>query len=233
MRPPIERWGVTAVVQPLLGGHRNLVFRTQGLSRNLVFKSTRRTTAAIHWLVQVQQIARQSGFVVPEMLESCNGQLVDEGWTCETHVEGVPFAPDEMPTIHPLISRFHSATIDVPQRPGFLSSKALLNNVSGGDVDLEAMPTELASRCRRSWRAVSDRKEAVIHGDLNSGNLIRCLDGRAALIDWDECRRDLIVFDLVPLGEGDEEERKACLAWEVACSWLVEPNYAQVVATQL
>jgi len=44
---------------------------------------------------------------------------------------------------------------------------------------------------------------------------------------------DLILFDLVPLGEGDEDERKAHLAWEVACSWLVEPDHAKEVATQL
>lgn len=233
VRPPIERWGVTAEVQPLLGGHRNLAFRALGLSRDVVFKSTRRTPAAIRWLVKVQQIARQSGFVVPEMMESHNGQLVEEGWTCETHVDGIPFALDEMATILPLVSCFHSATSDVPQRPGFLSSRELLKDVSGGDVDLEAMPTELVSRCRRMWRAVSDRKETVIHGDLNSGNLIRCSDGRPALIDWDECRRDLILFDLVPLEGGDEDERKARLAWEVACSWLVEPDYAQELATQL
>jgi thiamine kinase-like enzyme len=204
-----------------------------GLSRDVVFKSTRRTTAAVQWLVQVQQIARQSGFVVPEMIESCNGQLVEDGWTCETHMDGIPFAPDEMPTILPLVSSFHTATADVAQRPGFLSSRALLNDVSGGDVDLEAMPTELVARCRRTWRAVSDRKEAIIHGDLNSGNLIRCLDSRVAVIDWDECRRDLILFDLVPLGEGDEDERKARLAWEIACSWVVEPDYAKGIATQL
>jgi hypothetical protein len=166
----------------------------------------------------------------PRVLPSGKQGIVQ---TCEAYVDGIPFAPDEMPTILPLVSSFHTATADVPQRPGFLSSKVLLNDVSGGDVDLEAMPIELVSCCRRRWRAVSHRKEAIIHGDLNSCNLIKCSDGRPALIDWDECRRDLILFDLVPLGGGDEDERKARLAWEVACSWLAEPDYTQKVATQL
>lgn len=233
MRPPIERWGVAAELLPLLGGHRNLAFRTLGLRRNLVFKSTGRAPAAVFWLLNIQQIARQSGFVVPELIESRGGQLVEEGWTCETHVEGSQFTPDEIPSILPLVSQFHIATANLPQRPGFLSSCELLNETSGGDVDLDAMPNELLFRCREAWRAVSDRQEAVIHGDLNPGNLIRCSDGRAALLDWDECRRDLILFDLVPLRAGDEKERKASLAWEVACSWGVEPDYAKACAAQL
>nr|WP_284739617.1 aminoglycoside phosphotransferase family protein [Rhizobium sp. CG5] len=233
VRPPVDRWGVTAELLPLVGGHRNLAFKTLGLPRELVFKTTRRTTAAILWLVQVQQIARQHGFVVPELIESRWGQLVEDGWTCETHVEGTSFAPEEMPAILPLISDFHAATADLPQRPGFLSSVALLDEVSGGDVDLDTMPVQLVSRCREAWRGVQDRKDAIIHGDLNPGNLIRCSDGRTALIDWDECRRDLVLFDLGTLREGDEAERKARLAWEVACSWLVEPDHAKEIAAQL
>jgi Ser/Thr protein kinase RdoA (MazF antagonist) len=210
-----------------------LAFRTLGLRRNLVFKSTRRAAAAVLWLVNIQQIVRQSGFAVPELIESREGKFVEEGWTCETYVEGRPFTPDEVPAILPLVSQFHIATADLPQRPGFLSSRALLKEVSGGDVDLNAMPTDLVTRCRKAWRAVSERQEAVIHGDLNAGNLIRCPDGRTALLDWDECRRDLILFDLGPLREGDAKERKARLAWEVACSWGVEPDYAKLCAAQL
>lgn len=230
MRPPIERWGVAANLVPLAGGHRNLVFRTVGLSRNLVFKSTRRTAAAIHWLLKVQQIARQTGFVVPEYFESRDGNFVEEGWTCEAHVEGSPFAPDDLPALLPLVSRFHSATAGLPQRPGFLSSRAFLNEGSGGDVNMDAMPTELASRCRMAWRAVSERGESVVHGDLNLGNLIRCPDGRPALIDWDECRRDLILFDLGQLRQGDENERRAILhgKWRVLGGWnQIMPNGAR------
>lgn len=233
MQPPIERWGVVADLRPLAGGHRNQAFRTVGLARELVFKSTRRSSAAILWLVKVQQIARQSGFVVPDMIRCLDGDHVADRWTCEPLVEGRPFEPEEMPTILPLVSAFHTATLTVRQRPGFLSSRALLRKTVGGDVDLTAMPTELVARCRDAWCNVSDRTMAVVHGDLNCTNLIRCPDGRAALIDWDECRRDLVLFDLGPLGQGCDAERRARLAWEVACSWVLEPDHAKSCAAHV
>lgn len=227
MGPPIERWGCAARVQPLTGGHRNLVFRTFGLPRDLVFKSTRRSPEALHWLLPVQEHARAAGFVVPSLIESLEGQLVVDGWTCEAFVEGETFLPEDMPTLLPQLAAFHAATAGVVQRPGFLSSCALLAQDVGADVDLRAMPSALVLRCRAAWRAVASGAEAVIHGDLTCGNLIRCRDGRTALIDWDECRRDLVLFDLGPLRDGSDAEKRARLAWEIACTWLVEPEYAK------
>ncbi len=233
MRPPIERWGVAAPVQPLAGGHRNLVFRTLGLPRDLVFKSTRRSAEALHWLLPVQEHARAAGFVVSALIESLEGQLVADGWTCEPFEEGEAVLPEDMPALLPQVAAFHAATADVAQRPGFLSSGALLVQDMGADIDLRAMPGALVLRCRAAWRAVAAGAEAVIHGDLTRGNLIRCRDGRTALIDWDECRRDLVVFDLGPLREGDGAEKRARLAWEIACCWLVEPEHAKDLARHM
>ena len=232
-RPPIERWKVAADPEPLPGGHRNLAYRTVGLDREVVFKSTRRTLDAIKWLNLVHAAARQSGVIVPDLIESAGGRLVEDGWTCETLIRGRPFSSGEMPDVLPLITRFHEVTASLPQRPGFLSSQYLLTASAGGDVDLSAMPDDLVARCRTAWWAVSDRPEAVIHGDLNPTNVIRCPDGRIGLIDWDECRRDLTLFDLGPLRDGDDRERRARLAWEAACSWVIEPDYAREVASRL
>jgi hypothetical protein len=233
LRPPIERWNTTAELRPLLGGHRNLAYRTVGLDTDFVFKSTKRTPAGIAWLRQVHQVARQSGFVVPFLQHSSRGQLVEEGWTCETFIEGQYLPPEGLSSLLPLITRFHEATERLPQRPGFRSSQELLIHAVGGDVSLDKMPRGLVSKCRDAWLAVADRHESVIHGDLNHSNTLRCLDGRIALIDWDECRRDLLLFDLGPLREGDDREQSARIAWEVACSWLIEPEHARQVARRL
>lgn len=231
--PKTEKWGVTATLIPLVGGHRNAAFRTSGLQQNLVFKSTRRSPAAIAWLLDVQEKARHAAFEVPQRLESLNGQLVEDGWTCEFYVDGTHLEEDALPEILPQILAFHEATADLEQRPGFQSSKALLDASSGGDVDLGAMPPEIASRCREAWQAVSDRREAVIHGDLNSGNVLRTDDGRIALLDWDESRRDKVLFDRGLLEVDDPAGTQARLAWEVACSWLIEPEHAHQVAARL
>ena len=151
--PPTSEWGVNAELRPLLGGHRNAAFRTFGLETELVFKSTRRSHDAVTWLLSVHDFARQSGFVVPQLIESKKGRFVEHGWTCEAFIEGVRFQPSELPSLLSKIEVFHEATSNMAQRPGFLCSKSLLQASSGGDIRLEAMPGELSSLCRLAWQA--------------------------------------------------------------------------------
>lgn len=235
MRPPIESWGIDADLRPLAGGHRNLAFVTvcSGSGWQLVFKSTRRSEPALRWLSAVQKIAEGVGFVVPKLIASQDGNLVESGWTCEPYVHGNIVSANDLPSIRPQIIAFHAATKDISQRPSFLSSQDLIELEHGGDVDLRAMPANLVDRCRGLWSAVSDQKEAVVHGDINPGNLIRCSDGKIALIDWDECRRDLVLFDTAMLGASSEKEQSARLAWEVACSWKIEPDHARQISSRL
>ena len=227
--PRTEKWGVSAPLEPLTGGHRNQVFR----ARNVVFKSTTRSPEAIAWLVDVHRCARAANILVPEFLQSEGGSLIEDGWTCEAFIQGTHPYEDELVDLQPQIIEFHSATIDIKQRPGFRSSVDLLRFSSGGDVNLDVMPVALVEKCRRAWSAVSDRQTVIVHGDLNSANIIKTRNGDLAIIDWDESRRDLALFDLGQVSEDGEKNRQARLAWEVACSWVLEPEHAQKLASRL
>jgi hypothetical protein len=231
--PSIDLWGINAPLEPCLGGNRNLVFRTRGLSVEKVFKSTKRSPDALGWLLDVHRLARQCGFVVPSLIASVHGRLSEGGWTCEEFVDGTPFSSEDMPKISQAVQKFHALAVGLSQRPGFASSTKLVEMDVGGDIDLAAMPLDLAQTCRSAWSAFSGFPLTIVHGDLNVGNLIHCPDGRAALIDWDECRRDVVIFDLGQLRSASPIERKALLAWEVACSWQIEPEHAQQVAERL
>lgn len=231
--PPIGRWGIDADLTPLSGGFRNLVFRTVGLGPGLVFKSCRRSTEAVEWLLPVHDAARRSGFVVPRFSRSLNGLLVEAGWTCETFVAGTSCTRADLLSIAAQVSRFHELTTDFPQRPGLRWSQDLLELEAGGDVDLTAMPPGLVAVCRRAWREVSAGPASVVHGDLNTGNMLRCAEGRVALLDWDECRRDLAIFDLGQLVWPGPAGLRALLAWEAACSWRPEPEHARKTAARL
>jgi hypothetical protein len=235
MGPQIERWAVDAGLSPLAGGHRNHAFVTRGLAsgQQLVFKSTRRSEAALKWLDGVLDIAEDVGFIVPKLIESKNGNLIEDGWTYEPYIAGNHISADEMPSVASQMTAFHAATGAMLQRPGFLSSQDLIEQECGGDIDLREMPGDLVAHCRKLWSAVSGQRQAVIHGDLNPGNLIRCADGMIALIDWDECRRDLVLFDTAAIGKSTSKERSARLAWEVACSWKIEPHHARQIASHL
>lgn len=231
--PPMGFWGISAETKPLLGGHRNRAVCTVGLRRNLVFKTTRRSVKAMDWLVEVQQIAILSGFDVPMLLPSRNGRIVESGWTCEPFIEGRAFSQSELPTIQDKILRFHGLSGHINQRPSFLSASDLVEKQRGGDIDLKEMPASLVEMCRSAWTALRDGPKTIVHGDLNTGNLIRCDNGGVALIDWDECRLDSPIFDLGQIAEVSSLEKMAILAWEAACSWKLEPRHAETVAKKM
>ena len=231
--PKTEKWGIDAKLSPLLGGHRNTIFRTKDLDQNVVFKSTRRSSAAIDWLEAVHKHARRAGFVVPHYIKSHDGQLIEDGWTCETFLEGQHIEQADLSEIRSAIAQFHDATSDMVQRHGFLSSSELCHFSMGGDIDLNQLPNQLVRRCREAWEAVSDRRESIVHGDLNVKNVLRTPDGRLALVDWDEARRDLVLFDSGQLDVDDDAGKRARLAWEVACCWEIEPEHARVLASHL
>lgn len=234
MRPPLRHWGIEAEVSPMAGGNRNTVWRTHGLAQNLVFKTTRRDELAVLWLIPVLLTARKrAGMQVPMMKPGLSGRWVCEGWTCETLLEGDHVAPEELTELSAQMALFQSVLCDMPQRPGFLSSPALLTGWFGGDVDLCLLPTDLRQLCRDAWRSVSSRVCTVVHGDISPSNVLRQPSGALALVDWDECRFDLSLYDEVPLGQGDAAARRAHLAWEVACSWKREPAYARKMADRL
>ncbi|WP_342076708.1 phosphotransferase [Yoonia sp. SS1-5] len=229
----MAEWGIAAERVPLGGGHRNIVYRTVGPEPNWVFKSTRRAPEALAWLTPVQDCARQSGFIVPPLKRSAAGRLVEQGWTCEPFVAGAHPGPDEMSTIADQVARFHALARDILQRPGFLSSQDLLRDEIGGDVDLTAMPNDAVIKCREAWGQLQGWPQTIVHGDLNSSNLLVTSDGRIAVLDWDECRRDLAVFDIGQLAAISPAEQRAIIAWEVACAWSVEPDYARRMLEKL
>ncbi len=232
-QPPIALWNVQTPLEPLAGGHRNQAWRTRGLSQDVVFKSTTRSEAALAWLTSVKDVVRRCGFAVPQMLRSKNGLFADAGWTCEAIVEGEPVSRDGLADVAALLTDFHTQTRGWSQRPGFLSSTTLLAQDRGGDVDLAKMPPDVVALCRAAWRAVSDTATCVVHGDLALGNVLQLPDGRFALLDWDECRVDLPLFDTAPHVPKSEAETRAHLAWEVACGWTREPEYARDMAERL
>lgn len=229
-QPPKHLWSTSARLMPMAGGARASVLRTSGLDPDLVFKTTARSAEALCWLLPVHDAARAAGFVVPKLRPTVSGDLVAEGWTCEDFLVGSPLARSDLPEIAPLLARFHARTRGMPQRPGFLSSQDLDTRTSGGDIDFTAMPAQLANRIRFALRALPAHPTCVIHGDITPANVLRLPDGRFGLLDWDETRRDLPLFDFQLIQAASDIEARACLAWEIACCWQGEPQRARKLA---
>ncbi|MFL4470719.1 phosphotransferase enzyme family protein [Tateyamaria armeniaca] len=216
MTPPLAAWGLSGDIVPLTGGHRNTALRVG----THVLKTTRRSEAALHWLGPVQDVAARCGLFAPRLIPSLSGTLCVEGWTCEPFCEGTETPPDD---IAGQVAALHKRGHDLPQRPGFASARDLVSADRGGDIDLAEMPRDLVKALRAQW-AQLERPETAIHADLNPTNILRDADGRVTLVDWDEARRDVALFDLA------DPSHPARRAWEIACCWQIEPERARHLA---
>lgn len=216
----MDAWGLTGTPVPLPGGHRNTVLRVG----DHVLKTTRRSEAAMEWLLPVAGLAANCGLNMPSPIRATSGVIVVEGWTCELFCPGTPTSPTD---IADRMVSFHHVAAGMPQRDGFLSARALLANATGGDIDLSVMPPDLVSKLRAAWTHLPDTQTAI-HSDLNARNILTANDGTVTLIDWDEARRDAPLFDTATWS-GTPDSR-AALAWEVASCWQIEPARARQLA---
>jgi Ser/Thr protein kinase RdoA (MazF antagonist) len=225
----------------LAKGNRNTAMLVERAGERFVAKTTRRSEEAIEWLGDVLRQAMTAGLEVPHPVPSLNNRLVEQGVTLETWIEGSPLPRPDLTDVLPLIREFHRLTRGFPQRPGFASARDLLVVERGGDVDLARMPKHLVAACRSAWEQISTVEHCVVHGDLNPANLVLTPSGGIGLFDWDEARLDAPLFDeaallVAPDAENRRDRRaaaKALLAWEVAVSWRLEPDYARRLAKEL
>ena len=244
LREQLERtsaWGELRAVRELPGGNRNPVLLVERAGEPFVAKRTRRAAEALSWLEQVHAQARSVGLVVPEVVRSRAGNLVEDGVTLERFIEGRPADARSLARLRSLLRNFQDATRGTSQRPGFASSVAMVERRSAGAIALDGMPAELVEVCRAAWARLAGALHSVVHGDLQHGNILLTPEGTVALVDWDEARVDASVLDEVALSvalggrprPGWEAAEAARRAWEVASCWDLEPTYARRLAADL
>ena len=231
----LTHWRSCSILKQLPGGYRNTVYLIECQGELHVAKSTRRSPEALAWLTPVHDLAEATGLRVPRLVPSTDGRLVVSGITVEKFLEGVSPKPDQLSDLLPRLQEFHTLAQTIPQRPGFAASRELLHLTQGGDVDLAQMPPDLVTHCRQQWRAWPDASQSVVHGDLGLNNLLVNEAGQFGLVDWDEARVDLTLFDTLNgrAAQGEpltNDEEQLLLSWEIAVCWLVEPVYAHRLA---
>lgn len=229
--PDLSAFGACSVIAPLHGGHRQQVWLVERAGQRLVAKTNRRTAAQLEWLLPLQQAARDAGFVVPALLRSADGALSAQGLTLEPFIDGRPAQQANMAALLPRLQALHRTTITLPQRPGFASARELISAGGGGDIDMGLLPPDLAQACRAAWMRLTGA-ECAIHGDLSPANVLLTPEG-PALLDWDEARRDLPIFDTMACRSPSPAQARAHLAWEVATCWQHEPDRARALACDL
>jgi Ser/Thr protein kinase RdoA (MazF antagonist) len=232
----LHAWHPEAVAGRSLGGQRNDVREVWLDGVRYAGKLARRDAASLDWELSLLGHLRRAGLRVPVPQPALDGRrrvgrLVVASW-----LEGEPPASaTDWALVAGELSRLHALTRAWPQRPDFRSSLDLLREDVGGDIRLDHMPADAVALCRDAWHCLADQPLSVVHGDPSANN-IRLLSGRVGFLDWDEARVDLSLLDLGALPYETalalepvllSSAHRAALAWETACSWLVEPAYAQ------
>jgi len=169
----LYHWDSCESVRELSGGNRNRVVLVGCRDELFVAKSTIRSEEAVRWVVDVQKIAEAAGFIVPRFIPATDGRFVVDGVTLEQWIEGKPPTNEDRIEIRGLLCAFHESGLGWNQRPGFASSIELLDNSSGGDVNLDVMPETITKVCCKAWQALETQKQSAIHGDLNIDNILK------------------------------------------------------------
>jgi Ser/Thr protein kinase RdoA (MazF antagonist) len=229
----IKRWGGGATITAKLSaGTRSDVWAVQIEERRHTLRRSRRSSAAVHWELDLIQFLSSQGIGVPSVLPTTDGSRTYGRFFALSWIDGHPPQTDaEWREVATALERVHELTRAWPQRPTFASTVELLTGSAGGDVDLSLMPRAAVEQCREAWARLIGKRTSAIHGDPR-GNALITEEG-VQFIDWDEARVDVSVLDLADLpGEHAPPSvlavaRRAASAWEAAASWSLEPEYAR------
>ncbi|MEU8346735.1 phosphotransferase enzyme family protein [Actinomadura meyerae] len=233
MEEDLRAWGNIRITGRPGGGNRNHVREAvAGDGRRLAVRRSRRTVRALDWELDLLEHLGGCGFTVPAVVPTLDGRRHVRGVVVQEWLDGRPPAAGDWVAVAADLRRLHAVTRGWSQRPGFRSTRDLLLHECGGDVDLSAMPRAAVRACREAWRGLVGVPMAVVHGDPGPGN-IRVTPSGVGFLDWDEARVDHVDLDLADLpipvlpAARQARARAAVHAWEAACGWRIENDYAR------
>lgn len=237
----VTAWSGLDLMEPLSGGVRNVVLRARRGCEDVVVRRSGRSADALAWELDLLGHLDAHGIPLPAVVPADDGRRHVDGIVVQRWLPGGPPTTDEdWAAVLKLLRRVHAMTRGWRQRPGFASSRELLVQDRGGDVDLGRMPPAAVAEVRAAWQPVLTGPVCAIHGDVG-GNNVLVHNGQAALLDWDEARVDVPWFDYahlprhvaVPSPVDRAVLTAAGVAWEAATCWLAEPEYAALRLAEL
>jgi Ser/Thr protein kinase RdoA (MazF antagonist) len=231
----VAAWPGVELLEALPGGARNPVLLARRGVRRLVVRRSNRPPASLEWEFDLLEHLAEHGIGVPRVVPTADGHRHVNGVMIQELADGhPPCTDDEWRAVVEVLTVVHRLTLGCPQRPGFASARQLLVRDRGGDVRLDAMPPDAVRTIRRAWQRVLTGPECAVHGDMGAGNVL-VADAQVTLLDWDEARVDVPWFDFAFLPDTAVTHVRipmdavitACLAWETATCWVLEPDHAR------
>src|SRR5215469_9599737 len=135
MRDLLKAWGPLEVVGVLGGGNRNTVLEARLDTRRVVVRRSRRPPESLTWEADLLDHLARNGLRVPEAVPALDGSRHVDGVMVQTWLDGTPLETADWPAVIAFLRRLHQVTATWPQRPYAASTRDLLSQEGGGDVD--------------------------------------------------------------------------------------------------
>ena len=227
-------WPGLELVEPVVGGHRNVVWRGRLHGDWVAVRSTRRSPASLEWELTLLDHLATHGVGVSAVIPTDSGASSADGVVVQRWIDGrIPQSEADWRAVSAELRRVHSRGGDYPQRPDCCSVRELRFRARSVDANLADVPVGVADELLSVFDEFEDVPTAVIHGDPCAANIRITADEQVVLLDWDESRVDLVWHDLSNLGTqvlADADHARAQRlsdAWEALNAWTVEPEYAR------
>lgn len=233
MTLPVDAWSGLKLIEPVLDGNRNEVWRASRDGREFAVRRSRRSEASLQWELELMDFLDEHDFVVPAVVSTDSNDPHHEGIVVQRWIDGrTPTSDLDWSGVASELKRLHAITKRHRQRPGCCTVLELAERWVSVDADLGALPARDRTLLIDVLARFDDVPTAVVHGDPGPSNLRITDSGSVGLLDWDESRVDVVWHDLSNLGvavlDRDEQHRAELLshAWEAANGWTLEPDYA-------
>ena len=227
-------WPGLELVEPVVGGHRNVVWRGVLHGDSVAVRSSRRSPASLDWELTLLDHLASHGVGVAAVIPTVSGASSADGVVVQRWIDGrIPQTDADWRAVSAELRRVHSRGGEFPQRPDCCSVRELRFHARSVDADLADVPVHVADELLSVFDEFEDVPTAVIHGDPCAANIRITADEQVVLLDWDESRVDLVWHDLSNLGTqvlADADHARAQRlsdAWEALNAWTVEPEYAR------
>lgn len=231
--PDTAPWTGLTLDARLDHGSRSEVWSGRLRGHRVAVRRPRRGRASLAWELDLMGHLDAHGVLVPTVVRTDDGRRAVGGVVVQHWLAGRMVEPTDVAAVAAQLRRVHGLTTGWPQRPGCATLPELPHVRRSLDADLDALPDDVTAVVVDVFEAASGLPTSVIHGDPSRSNVRITAGGEVALLDWDESRVDVTLLDLADLGADVLPSHEHALArqladaWEVACSWTIEPDYAR------